>query len=126
MAWDIDSLMWFEVRDKILKDRYAGCQYSMLDSFSPVVIRHRKPLPMKDRKKIQKLFPKWIRIEFQEVDYEGERVELYGRGNFIFIPQAVQLAVAQYIMSKLDKIPEEFREFVNEGGNWMAKGEIVK
>ena len=83
MGWDIDSLLWSEVRDKILKDRYAGCCYSMANSFSPVIIFHREPLPIKDRKAIVKLFPKWIRIEFQEVEFEGEQVNLYGRGDFI-------------------------------------------
>ena len=79
----MDSIMWHSVKDKILKDRYAGCCYSMADSFSPVIIHHRKSLPMKDRKAIVKLFPKWIRVEFQEVEFEGERVILYGRGDFI-------------------------------------------
>jgi len=82
MAWDIDHITWNSVRDKILKDRYAGCCYSVDSSLSPVIIRHREPLPIKDRIKIGKLFPKWIRIEFQEIYYEGERVDLYGgRGN---------------------------------------------
>ena len=82
-AWDIDEICWLKVRDKVLKDRYAGCCYSMANSFSPVIIYHREPLPIKDRKKIQKFFPKWIRIEFQQVYYEGEQVVLYGRGDFI-------------------------------------------
>ena len=83
MGWDIDEIMWFKVRDKILKDRYAGCIYSMADSFSPVIIKHREALPLKDRHKIVKLFPKWIRVEFQRVESEGESVQLYGRGDFI-------------------------------------------
>ena len=83
MAWDIDHICWHLIRDKILKDRYAGVHYSMLNSFSPVIVKHRKPLPMKDRKKVWKLFPKWIRVEFQEVYYEGERVTLEGRGDLI-------------------------------------------
>ena len=83
MSWDIDHALWHGVRDKILKDRYAGCCYSMASSFSPIIIHHREPLPMKDRKRIQKLFPKWIRIEFQQVEYEGEQVLLYGRGDFL-------------------------------------------
>ena len=82
-GFDIDETLWFKVRDKILKDRYAGCQYSMFSSFSPVIVRHRNPLPLKDRHTIQKLFPKWIRIEFQEVDYDGEVTSIYGRGNLI-------------------------------------------
>ncbi len=81
MAWDIDHISWHIVRDKILKERYAGVMYSMQDSFSPIVYRHRDRLPLSDRKKIAKLFPRWIRIEFQQVAYEGEMVTLYGRGD---------------------------------------------
>ena len=82
-GWSIDHLIWHIVRDRILKDRYAGCCYSMASSLSPVIIRHRKPLTGREMKKISKLFPKWIRVEFQETDKEGEAINLYGRGDFI-------------------------------------------
>ena len=110
MAWDIDELIWMSVRDKILKDRYAGCEYSMLDSFSPIIIRHREPLPLKDRHKIQKLFPKWIRIEFQEVHYEGERVALNGRGNLIIGDQYNPLDIKEYVKGDKGWITTKFTE----------------
>ena len=82
-AWDVDETMWMRVRDKVLKDRYAGCAYSMMSSNSPVITMHRGPLSLSDRHKIQKFFPKWIRVEFQEVHYKGEQVHLWGRGDLI-------------------------------------------
>ena len=72
MGWSIDAIVWFHVRDKILKDKFAGVAYSMLLSDSPVIIRHRGELEEKDMVKMADLFPKNIRVEFQEVDYEGE------------------------------------------------------
>ena len=80
MGWSIDILMWFEVRDKILKDRYAGCCYSVDCSDSPVIIAHRG-ITRNEMRKITKLFPKNIRVEFQEVEYEGERTSIYGFGS---------------------------------------------
>ena len=114
MGWDIDKTMWFQVRDKILKDRYAGCVYSMADSFSPVIIDHREPLPMRDRKKIVKLFPKWIRVEFQQVNYEGERVNLYGRGDFIMYGTT-------YFKGSVPVIVENIEYKRDEEGNWVPK-----
>ena len=87
--YDIDEIMWLKVRDKILKENYAGVEYSMLTSNSPVIIRHRKPLPLKDRHRIQKFFPSWIRVEFQEVSYEGQMVVLNGRGDLVRGPIGV-------------------------------------
>ena len=82
-AWDIDSTIWFKVRDKILKDKYAGCVYSILTSNSPVIIRHREILPYKERIKIRNCFPKGIRVEFQQIHYEGVRTSIYGRGDLL-------------------------------------------
>ena len=48
----------------------------MRDSLSPVIIRHRKNLTEKTMRKIAKLFPEQIRVEFQKVTYEDNR--LYG------------------------------------------------
>ena len=100
-AWDIDSTIWFEVRDKILKDKYAGCVYSILTSWSPVIIRHREILPYKERIKIRNCFPKGIRIEFQQVNYEGVRTTIYGRGDLIRYELPVIVAPAeQFVFDK--------------------------
>ncbi len=101
-TFDIDTISWHEVRDKILKERYAGVYYSMRDSFSPVIYRHRDPLPMSDRKKIGKLFPPWIRVEFQQVTYKGEITSLYGRGDNTIVagnPVKVDLSNSPITMS---------------------------
>lgn len=96
-GWAIDPLMWFTIRDKILKDRYAGCAYSALFSDSPVIIRHRSKLTGKEMKKIAKLFPKQVRVEFQEVDWEGESTNLFERILFYeFLLKAANEFVAEY------------------------------
>lgn len=97
-TWDVDEISWMKIRDKILADpeddyesptapgvhtRYAGVSYSAMTSLSPIIVQHRKYLEKKIRHKIQRLFPPWIRVEFQEVDFEGERVNLYGQGNLL-------------------------------------------
>jgi len=120
MAWDIDEICWFKVRDKILKDRYAGVEYSMMDSFSPVIVRHREVLPLKDRHRIQKLFPKWIRIEFQQVEYKGTIASLYGKGNLLS-PQDVSK-----LMTLLSELAsgisfEGKNEYVKRGEKWEPK-----
>lgn len=118
MGWDIDHIMWHLVRDKILKDRYAGCEYWMFTSDSPVIIRHREPLPMTDRRRIWKLFPKHIRVEFQEVGYDGERVDVHGRGQLI--SPALTRALADFICDK----DAETHEYKKSGNNWeRTKGE---
>jgi len=83
MGWSIDHIICHVVKDKILKDRYAGCSYSMADSLSPVIILHRKSLSGKEMVKMAKLFPRHIRVEFQEIKYKGEKTAIYGRGDFI-------------------------------------------
>lgn len=108
-AWDVDETSWMKIRDKILVDpeddyesptapgvhtRYAGVIYSAMTSFSPIIVQHRKPLEKKIRHKIERLFPPWIRIEFQEVDFEGEHTVLYGRGNLIVQPLNVSVVPA--------------------------------
>ena len=120
MAWDIDSICWFSIRDKILKDRYAGVQYSMMDSFSPIIVRHREVLSLKDRRRIQKLFPKWIRIEFQEVKYEGEITSLYGEGRLL---SAQDISEFKSILSRLSYgIDFEGKnEYVKRGEKWEPK-----
>jgi len=118
MGWAIDDIIWHNIRDKILKDRYAGCKYSMLDSFSPVIIYHRKKLSGKDMRKISALFPKWIRVEFQEVDYEGQRVILYGRGDLI------DPAITHHFKMYAQEIRyrEEFKEYEKgEDSKWAGQ-----
>ena len=72
MGWAVDHICWNIIRDKILKGRYAGVLYDSLDSNSAIVIRHRDILTGKEMMKIAKLFPKNIRVEFQEITFEGE------------------------------------------------------
>ena len=67
MGWNIDSLCWDEIRDRILKDRYAGCVYSIATSFSPVIIRYRGEITKEERQEMVDLFPDMIRVEFQRV-----------------------------------------------------------
>ena len=122
MGWDIDETMWFKVRDGILKDRYAGCTYSMADSFSPVIINHRGSLPLEDRHAIVALFPAWIRVEFQEVGYEGEQVILNGRGDFI--ASGMQKLIVKALIKYLGLIdPQEevkIKEYEKDkDGNWI-------
>lgn len=136
-AWDIDAICWFEVRDKILKNRYAGVQYSMLQASTPVIIRHREPLPMKDRLAIRKLFPKDVRLEFQQVFYEGEQVTLYGQGNMIqgpveTIPYPIyggREGEAMYEMMTLDKelaskANDKLREMTSKGVQEQRKKDL--
>ena len=80
MGWSIDDLIWNKIRNKILKDRYAGCIYDAANGNSAVIIRHREPLSGKEMRKMAKLFPKHVRIEFQEVFFEGSRVTVYSSG----------------------------------------------
>jgi len=111
MGWSIDSLMWFHIRDKILKDRYAGCAYSAMLSNSPVIIRHRGKLNEKEMKEMADLFPKNIRVEFQEVNYEGEQVELFER---VFISE---------ILFRLNSIGAFSidKEYKERGGKWVKE-----
>ena len=78
MGWCIDSIIWYEVRDRILKGRYAGCIYDASTSYSPVVIRYRDSITKSEMNDITALFPASIRIEFQKVEYEGEQTTAYG------------------------------------------------
>ncbi len=117
-AFDIDETCWLKVRDKILKEDYAGVMYSMLTSNSPVVIRHRNPLSLDKRHAVQKLFPPQIRLEFQQVEYNGEINRLYGRGDF-FLP-----GLYNSLMVLLKREIEEaaFSEYEkNEKGDWVRK-----
>ena len=102
-AWDVDSCMWFEVRDKIMVEegnvhkspsngkptRYRGCTYSMLGSDSALIINHSGLLDMKTRKRCERIIPPWIRIEFQEVDFDDEITTVLGKGNLIQEPLAI-------------------------------------
>ena len=105
-AWDVDETSWMKIRDNILADpeddyesptapgvhtRYAGVSYTAMTGMSPIIVQHRKPLEKKIRHKIQRLFPPWIRVEFQEVDFPGEKTVLYGRGDLIREPLDVTL-----------------------------------
>lgn len=104
-AWDVDSAMWFEVRDKIMVEkgnihlsptngkptRYRGCTYSMLSSNSPLIINHSGNLDMKTRKQCERVVPPWIRIEFQEVDFDGELTTVLGKGDLINEPVSMVL-----------------------------------
>ena len=65
----------------ILRDRYAGCRYNYLSSLSPIIIRYRAPVSEKEMREIVKLFPKHIRIEFQETSSLDEIVVVAGRGD---------------------------------------------
>ena len=115
-AFDVDETCWFKVRDKILKEDYAGVYYSMATSLSPVVIKHRNPLPLDKRHAIQKLFPSWLRIEFQEVEWEGERTETYGRGNMLPL-EAVNLL---WTILQDEVTQRQSREYLKDkNGNWI-------
>ena len=109
MGWSIDSLMWFHIRDKILKDRYAGCAYSTMLSNSPVIIRHRGKLNEEEMKEMADLFPENIRIEFQEVDYEGEQVEIFEK---VFISEIL------FRLNSLGVFSID-REYVEKDGKWV-------
>jgi hypothetical protein len=65
----------------ILRDRYAGCRYNYLSSLSPIIIKYRAPVSEKEMREIVKLFPKHIRIEFQETSSLDELVIVDGRGD---------------------------------------------
>ena len=82
MGWSIDNTAWNILREK-MKGTFAGLSYSMATSLSPVVVHHRGKLTGKEMVKYARLFPKDIRVEFQEVDWEGEIYHLYGRGDFL-------------------------------------------
>jgi len=107
MGWGIDEILWEKVRDEILKENYAGCAYSMSSSFSPVIIAHREKLGSKDRNKISKLFPKWVRVEFQEVNYPGEINTLYGRDDFLHpdLKTNLYLRALVYLRVLFDSFP---------------------
>ena len=81
MGWDIDDIILNRVMGEILKDRYAGCEYSMASSFSPVIIRHRGKMTIEERQKIVSLFPEFIRIEFQFTEVKSNITQIYGRGD---------------------------------------------
>jgi len=116
MGWDIDEIILLKVRDKILKERYAGCEYSMANSLSPVIIRHREELPLEDRHAIAALFPKWIRVEFQQVWYEAVKTTLYGRGNLIPDNNIIRVQIINQ---------ENLTEYIRDkDGNWVKKEEI--
>ena len=109
-GWAIDSIIWYTVRDKILKGRYAGCIYSMADSFSPIIINYRgEVLPEETMKEIADLFPENIRVEFQQVTYEGEINRLYGRGDFIMYGKTY------------DTYPVPIVVFELKEGKWVPK-----
>ena len=77
MGWDIDDIIIIRIRN-LLKDRYAGCSYSMATSYSPVVIRFRESISIAARKNIVGMFPKNIRVEFQWTDDPVDRTIVYG------------------------------------------------
>ena len=110
-GWSIDSLTWFHIRDKILKDRYAGCAYSAMLSNSPVIIRHREKLNEAEMREMADLFPENIRVEFQEVNYEGEQVELFEN---IFISE---------ILFRLNSLGvfSNYKEYKEKNGKWVKE-----
>jgi hypothetical protein len=78
MGFAIDATCWFHIRP-MLEGRYAGVAYAVLDSNSPVIIRHRGELDEPTMLKIAALFPEQIRVEFQQVYWEGEKTSLLER-----------------------------------------------
>ena len=80
MGWDIDDIILNRIKVEILGDRYAGCEYSMATSKSPVVIRYRGEMGTKEREKIVSLFPDFIRVEFQWTDMKEQFTRVYGQG----------------------------------------------
>ena len=66
MGWDSDDIIINKVKGEILKERYAGCVYHYLSSYSPIVIRHRGEITAEERVRITSLFPDFIRVEFQQ------------------------------------------------------------
>ena len=114
MGWCIDSLVWFHVRDKILKDRYAGCSYSAMFSNSPIVIRFRGKITEEEMERISKLFPRDIRVEFQEVGYEGEQVIILER---MFMNE---------FLARLIALGAFRSEYEQKGEEWIEKKKGLK
>ncbi len=81
MGWDGDKIMLIDV-PKLLGPLYAGCIWSVATSFSPIIVRHRKGMTDKQRKKIVKMFPKYIRVEFQETELPANLSRIYGFGSY--------------------------------------------
>ena len=110
-AFDIDETCWYKVRDKVLRDRYAGVVYSTDTSLSPVIIQHRESLSLKDRHRIQKMFPSWIRLEFQQVYFTGEKTVISGIGSPIVMNLLIQ--AIDYMMDKNTR-PAEYTKVNNQ------------
>lgn len=81
-GWSIDFIAWFQLRP-MMKGKFGGLMYSMATSDSPVIVYHREKLSDKEMIKYAKLFPKNIRVEYQEITEPGEHYRVYGRGDFI-------------------------------------------
>ena len=94
MGWDSDYILFNLVRDKILKDRYAGCCYTYGSSLSPVIINYRGIVTTAERAQITALFPHYIRVEFQPYpdEFVGEDVVISVMGATQAHPMPIQLA----------------------------------
>ncbi len=79
MGWDGDDIMLRRV-PKLLGPLYAGCIWSIATSLSPVVVRHRKGMTEEQRTTIVEMFPKDIRVEFQETESKVNTSRVYGFG----------------------------------------------
>ena len=110
MGWDGDRIMLIDV-PKLLGPLYAGCMWSVATSFSPVIVRHRKGMTDKQRRKIVKMFPKWIRVEFQETELPSNLSRLYGFGGYGTPPRD---AIQAYWGSELGA--EEVKSSMIESG----------
>ena len=94
MGWDSDHILFDLVRDKILKDRYAGCIYSYNTSLSPIIVQHRGEVTPEERAEITALFPDLVRVEFQPCpdEFKGEYVTIPICGATRAHPLEVQLS----------------------------------
>lgn len=102
MGWSIDAIAWYDLREQ-MAGKFAGLAYSMQSSLSPVIVMHRCKLSKEKMIEYAKLFPENIRVEFQEVKYEGEKYQLYGKGDLIMYGTSYMRKPIPIVIEKVRK-----------------------
>lgn len=96
-----------------MKGRFAGLVYSMSTSESPIVVLHRDVLTSKELLKFSSLFPRGVRVEFQQVNYDNEDYIQYGRGDYILYDKSIPLIDVKNEKQKQENLIKKMREDEN-------------
>ena len=131
MGWDIDNIILRKIKAEILKDRYAGCEYSMATSLSPVIIRHRGELGEEERTLIVSLFPETIRVEFQFTTNTEIITRLHGQGDYnnqgiiVVSPQSFSMERLKQLLLGLGDTDKMNTLVIKDGTQIMADKEKI-